>query len=178
MKFFSGKGDKGITSLFGSPKRRKKNDPCFEALGTIDEVVSFLGICVALAKNEELSAALEQIQNNLFIIQAEIGNAGQSKKNKKRISDKKIRELETVIEKYGKKAGEIKNFIIPGGSTLSAYFDFVRALTRRAERKCVDLNNAMSLNTMAYLNRLSSLLFVLARYVNKKNGVIEKDPKY
>lgn len=176
MKFYSGKGDGGTSTLFGSGKRIRKNSAVFEVLGSLDELNSYLGICVALAKEKKVLETLENIQETLFIIQAEAGGA----KNIK-LEDKKLKELESAADKYGDAVGIITKFTLSGGTGLSAHLDYARTLARRAERKLVNLETGFPSGnpvSLAYLNRLSSLLFVLARYAAKKNGKKEKNPKY
>src|SRR3989344_7705713 len=173
MKFYTGKGDKGASNLFGCGESISKTDPRFEALGAVDELNSYLGICRSLTEEEKIISALREAQENLFIIQAELGGA----KNMM-VGEEKIQKLEKIIDEFGNIVGPITKFTIPGGDPLSARLDFGRALARRAERRAAALKNKISPAALAYLNRLSSLLFVLARYANKKAGAPEDHPSY
>ena len=173
MKFYTGQGDDGESVILGLGGKLSKTEPIFDALGALDELNSYLGICKALAKEEKIKAALKGAQENLFIIQAELGGA----KNIS-IGEEKIQKLEKTIDEFGGFVGQITKFTIPGGEPLSARLDFGRALARRAERRAAALKNQISPAALAYLNRLSSLLFVLARYANKKAGAPEGHPSY
>ena len=187
MKFYTGRGDDGTSTILGVSKRISKSDKCFEALGAVDELNSYLGICRSLAKNKDIQSALLKAQEDLFIIQAELG----SKSNLKRpafygrrtsievLKKKQMQDLEKTIDKFGGAVGALTKFTIPGGSPLSAHLDFARAVCRRAELTYL-ATRLPSGNRVAqtYLNRLSSLLFVLARYANKKARVREKNPSY
>lgn len=175
MKFYSGKGDKGTTTLFGSGRRLPKTDDIFEALGALDELNSYLGICISLAKNTKLKKALNEVQENLFIIQADVGNFWTSDVQKFSIT--KIQKLEKTIDKFGDAVGVITKFTLSGGTTLSTHLDYARTLARKAERKVVGIKN-ISPTVLPYLNRLSSLLFVLARFANKKARIKENNPSY
>ncbi|OGF82136.1 ATP:cob(I)alamin adenosyltransferase [Candidatus Giovannonibacteria bacterium RIFCSPLOWO2_01_FULL_44_16] len=181
MRFYSGKGDKGTTTLYGSGKRALKTGKVFELLGTLDELNSYLGICKSLARDKKIKNALETIQENLFIIQADVGSSGHP--TSKQMSDvqamktEKILGLEKTIDKFGEALGIITKFTLSGDSALSAHLDYARTLARSAERAYL-ASRTPNGYALAYLNRLSSLLFVLARYVNKKAGKKERNPKY
>jgi cob(I)alamin adenosyltransferase len=179
MKFYSGKGDKGTTTLFGSGKRRPKTDKIFGALGVLDELNSYLGVCLSLSNNYKITVVLEDIQQNLFILQAEIGGA-----KIESLKQNKLKLLEKATDEFGIDVGVITNFTLSGGTPLSAHLDYARTIARRVERQLCDLDtrcpsgHRVSAISYAYLNRLSSLLFVLARYENKIAGIREKNPKY
>lgn len=181
--FYTRKGDKGDTSAFGSCQRFSKASKVTEALGALDELNSFLGICKISAKesNIELKGlklkigdVIEQIQQNLFMIQANIAGAD------KKISKEKILEAEKIIDDIEKQLPPIKTFFIPGGSELSAMLDYSRTIARRAERRTVAYLEEKKIDDeiIFYLNRLSSLLYALARFVNLSLGVKENSPKY
>jgi ATP:cob(I)alamin adenosyltransferase len=172
MKFYTRKGDIGKSTVLGSKKLLPKNDKIFNALGAIDELNSYLGICKTMAKEELIHNIIEKIQEDLFIIQAEIGGS------KKNITDSELKNLERITDELSNKVGEIHKFVIYGGNTCAAHLDYARALARRAERKIVPIKNKTSKNTYAYINRLSSLLFVLARYANISAHVREENPSY
>lgn len=176
MKFYSGKGDDGTSTLCGSAVRFSKTDPRFEALGAIDELNSYLGVCRAMTNDPKIDIALKTAQEDLFIIQAELGAVGQSAVAS--LSEKQLRAIEQIIDTLGDEVGEIKEFTLAGGMILAAHLDFARALARRAERRLVILKDILSPMIIFYLNRLSSLLFILARYVNKKENIKEDHPSY
>lgn len=181
MRFYSGKGDKGTTTLFGSGKRIRKTDKIFEALGALDELNSYLGICMSLTRDRKIKNTLEEVQENLFILQAEIGSS--RRPTSTWMSDvqvmkiDKIKKLEKTTDEFGDAVGLITKFTISGGTLLSAHLDYARALARKTERKALGIKNISPI-ALPYLNRLSSLLFVLARYENKTHGKKEKNPKY
>jgi cob(I)alamin adenosyltransferase len=184
---YTGKGDKGKTSIFGCDQRISKSSAVAEALGTLDELNSFLGICKVKIEKKNKKRLLEiqgrsladivhEVQKNLFIIQAEVAGAG------KNISAEKIKEIEKIINNIEKELPPIKKFFISGGTKLAVDFDFARALARRAERRVVEVDGEskqkIGENTLAYLNRLSSLLYALARLTNHKFGITEESPNY
>ncbi|MEK9154960.1 MAG: cob(I)yrinic acid a,c-diamide adenosyltransferase [Patescibacteria group bacterium] len=185
MALYTRKGDKGDTSAFGCCDRFSKNSPLAEALGSLDEINSLLGICKSKSaglkieirqENRELEDIIEKIQEDLFIIQAQI--AGSDKK----IASDKIGDIENIIDEIESQLPKVKSFFISGGTELSAFFDYARAVSRRAERKTIAFaeseKNEVQPETLAYLNRLSSLLYALARIVNVKLEVSEKPPSY
>ncbi|QQG42758.1 MAG: cob(I)yrinic acid a,c-diamide adenosyltransferase [Candidatus Giovannonibacteria bacterium] len=173
MKFYTGQGDKGESAILGESCKIPKTEPVFDALGALDELNSYLGVCRALAKDEKVTSALLEAQENLFTIQAELGGAENIA-----LGEEKIKALEKTIDEFGGFVGPITKFTIPGGDFLSACLDFARAMARLAERRAWAAKEKLSAAALAYLNRLSSLLFVLARYANKKAGVSENHPRY
>ena len=189
MALFTGKGDGGTTKTFGCDQQRiSKSSELPEALGTLDELNSFLGLCKVRAKAVQdsgvqigkktvpTSTILFNVQQALFTIQAEV--AGAPKKTGKR----KVTELELITNTIEKIIPPITRFSIAGGTELSALLDVARTLARRAERRVTAVHEqglrTLSPNTKAYLNRLSSLLFALARLVNHQSGVVEESPSY
>ncbi len=185
---YTRKGDKGDTSFFGCNQQFSKNSVLAEALGSIDELNSFLGLCKVRAriganltqsnanKNIDIPDVIERVQQNLFIIQANLAGAG------KKISRKKISDLEKIIDGIEKELPSIKSFFISGGTELSALFDYARAISRRVERRAVAYSESekekISPEILVYLNRLSSLFYALVRICNLKSGVKEKSPSY
>jgi len=183
MSLFTGKGDNGTTKTFGCDQRVSKSSPIAEALGTLDEVNSYLGIVKLHSEREKISFELKRIndivhaiQENLFIIQAEVAGA------EKKIEEEKLREAEDLINAIEKELPPITTFFISGGTELASHFDFARTLSRRAERRVVSVNEegkqTIDPNTLAYLNRLSSVLYALARYANHMSKVNETAPSY
>jgi len=176
--FYTGKGDKGLTSLFLCPKKFSKSSPRIEALGALDELNSLLGFCKMKTIKHRVSNILEEVQNDLFVIQGQIAACSeQGRRGVKKPFDKlRVKEIEKEINRLEKKLPKINNFTIAGGTELSALLDYSRAVARRAERRCVAVKQCISPTSLIYLNRLSSLLFALARYANR--GIKEKHPKY
>lgn len=183
MSLFTGKGDNGTTKTFGCDQRISKSSTIAEALGSLDEVNSFLGLvkveCVETKiKYKELSVdkIVHSIQENLFIIQAEVAGADKS------ISEQKVKEAEEIINGIEKELPPIHTFFIAGGTKLASLFDVARTTARRAERRVVGVSEeglrTVSPNTLAFLNRLSSLLYALARFSNHIVGVKEEAPDY
>ena len=177
-------GDNGTTRTFGCGQRISKSSKIAEALGTLDETNSFLGVCKVESEKEKLffqsevsfATILEKAQGNLFIVQAELAGSKMS------ITPEKIIEMEAIIDGVEKELPPIKSFFISGGTKLAALFDYARTISRRAERRVVEASEEgkteVGENTLAYLNRLSSLLYVLARLTNHKFGITESGPTY
>jgi cob(I)alamin adenosyltransferase len=175
---YTGAGDDGTTKLFHCDQQRiSKSSEIPEALGALDELNAFLGfVKVRTGKEQRIVDALREAQENLFIIQAEI--AGTDKK----VEESAVKNIEKYIGEIEKEIPPIKNFTIAGGTEFSALLDVARTLARRAERRVVAIEEtkvrAISPETKAYLNRLSSLLFALARLANHEAGVGEESPHY
>ena len=183
---YTGKGDNGTTKIFGCDQRISKSSAVTEALGTLDETNSFLGIVKAkLAERnitlfsvgpERAGDIIQEMQENLFIIQAEVAGAD------KHIGEEKIREAEDLVLGIEKEIPTVTTFLISGVSIESAELDFARTLARQAERRVVAVAEEglvkISVETLAYLNRLSSLLYALARLSAHKSGIQENSPSY
>ena len=180
---YTGRGDSGKTSFFGESQRSSKASLVAEALGTLDELNSYLGLCkikVATShiKLEDfwLEEILRSVQGHLFIIQASLAGAEPI------ISEDKIKWQEDLINSIEEQIPPVRAFIIAGGSELSAMLDVARTLTRQAERRVVAVKESdekrVNPQNLAYLNRLSSLLYALARYSNFKLGIKEDNPTY
>ncbi|MEX0934158.1 MAG: cob(I)yrinic acid a,c-diamide adenosyltransferase [Candidatus Paceibacterota bacterium] len=180
---YTGKGDEGTTKTFGCDQRISKSSSVAEALGTLDEINSFLGLCKVKSgehnftfEEKSFSSIVHTVQSNLFIVQAELAGAP------KEISKEKVKEIEDIINNIEKELPPITSFFISGGSEVAALFDVARTLARRAERRvvgvCEEHNNCVGTHTRAYMNRLSSLLYALARYANYLAGEKEEAPDY
>jgi cob(I)alamin adenosyltransferase len=180
---YTRKGDNGTTKTFACDQRISKSSIIAEALGTLDEVNSFLGFAKLESFNanlmfgpEKVGNIVQQTQQDLFIIQAELAGAP------KTIGSEKVKWLESIVDQIEKELPPIKTFFISGGTELGSFFDFARTLARRAERRAVAVVEegkvALSASTLAYLNRLSSLLYALARHSNHKSGIKETAPDY
>ncbi len=183
MALFTGKGDDGKTRAFGGGARISKSSALAEALGASDELNSFLGLAKvkAAATGLEFSARklediIHDVQRNLFIVQAELAGAPKS------ISEEKLREAEDLVDGIERELPPITSFFISGGTELAALLDVARTLARRLERRAVALaeteERALGEWTRAYLNRLSSVLYALARLANRRSGITEQSPDY
>lgn len=194
---YTKKGDDGKTSAYHCDQRFSKSSVIAEALGALDETNSFLGIVKAkLAERnitlysvgpERAADIIQEMQENLFIIQAEVAGAPARMTDirsggDKTVGGEKIREAEDLIAGIEKEIPPINSFIIPGVSIESAELDFARTLVRQTERRVVAVSEEglvkISADTLAYLNRLSSLLFALARLSAHKSGINEQSPSY
>lgn len=163
-------GDKGKSSL-GDATRLSKSHPRFGAIGDIDEANSAIGIARLYVSSDykEMDVLLYKIQNDLFDLGADLCIPDLDKEAL-RISHSQVSALEERIDHYNADLRPLKSFVLPGGSPLSAALHLARSITRRAERTIVALHKEFPLNPEAikYINRLSDLLFVLARYANLK----------
>lgn len=171
MKIYTKTGDSGKSSLYGG-KRILKSDLRLEAYGSIDELNSALGVCVALKPSAVLGAALVAIQNKLFFVGSELASGDKLPTGLKVISEADVIELEQAMDKWQEKLPELKNFILPGGTPAGAQLHLARTVARRAERAVVRLNaeSPMRPILLQFLNRLSDYLFVMARQVNYEAG--------
>ena len=175
MKIYTKTGDTGETGLLGGG-RVAKNSPRIEAYGTVDELNAFIGLAITEVKDKDVESLLRKIQGQLFIVGADLATPdnGKAKKgNIPRVSSEFYLETEIAIDNFEEKLEELKNFIIPGGSKAAAYLHVCRTICRRAERQVVELRQTVNTveNIIIYLNRLSDLFFVLARYENLISGI-------
>lgn len=162
MAIYSKSGDKGKTSLYKG-RRVYKDNLGIEALGSIDEVNSYLGLIKACNKFKEVKNIIEGIQKDLISISAEIFAGSKTRKGIRR---EQIEKLEKLIFDSGKKINLKKDFYLPGQNPTSASLDIARVVARKAERRVISLYRKKLLenpNILIYLNRLSDLLFLLAR---------------
>ncbi len=175
MKIYTKTGDRGDTSLFGG-QRVPKDALRIEAYGTVDELNSALGLARAENTDAHIDGILEEMQNELFELGADLATPLSVEKGKvKRIELKDVQGLEKVVDDLQERLKPLRNFILPGGSPVAARIHFARTVCRRAERAVVRLsrNEDIGNTVVIYLNRLSDLLFVLARYANSRAGVPE-----
>jgi cob(I)alamin adenosyltransferase len=175
MKAYSGTGDKGETSLYGGT-RVEKADPRVEAYGAIDELNSQIGIARAHIKTKKLDQILKNVQRDLWILGGDLASELVTA-NIPRISKEQLDRLENVTDELNSGLPPLRRFILPGGSVPGAELHVARAVCRRAERRIVSLSKVESINPeiIPYINRLSSLLFVLARTMNKIQRVREEE---
>lgn len=171
-KVYTRTGDKGQTSLI-SGVRVSKCSPRVEAYGDVDELNATLGIARNHVRDDELLKIIIEIQNDLFIIGADLASPPDIEVP--RITEKRVDELEANIDKLLDELEPLKEFILPSGSPGGAYLHFCRTVSRRAERRIVSLIEKDDVNTLSlkYMNRLSDLLFVMARVENKRSGFTE-----
>jgi cob(I)alamin adenosyltransferase len=168
---YTGRGDKGETSLYGA-KRVQKDDPRVEAYGTIDELNSVLGVVVAGSKDRKLNASLVEVQRLLFVAGADAASELGNTASIPRISHSDTQRLETMTKELLSGLPTLKNFILPGGTSTGAMLHLARSVCRRAERKILSASKSteMNLELLRFFNRLSSYLFNLSREANKKAG--------
>ncbi len=175
MRIYTRTGDKGDTGLFGGG-RVPKNDPRVEAYGSVDELNAAIGLARAIEPMPRIDEVLVPIQRDLFAIGALLATPDREKMkqhlDKARIDDARITQLERAIDEGDDELEPLKAFIIPGGTPKAAALHVARTVCRRAERRVVDLQAMTELPTLTiiYLNRLSDLLFTLARVANKRSG--------
>ena len=170
-KLYTRTGDAGTTTLFGGG-RVPKDHPRVEAYGAVDELNSALGVAVSFLRGRRLGRALQDIQNELFNIGSELASETGRKAQAGRLfldPEARIASLERLTDEYDAKLPPLRTFILPSGSQGGALLHLCRTVCRRAERAVVRLSHEEAVNPdlLRYLNRLSDLLFVLARYVNK-----------
>jgi len=170
VKIYTKTGDEGETGLFGGG-RVPKDDPRVRAYGDVDELNATLGFGAALEPGDFELETLHTIQRDLFSIGAELATPNPAKLRDSVTADR-VSALEQVIDTYEATLPALKNFILPGGTPKAAAFHLARTTCRRAERSVVTLAREHQINPVIihYLNRLSDLLFVLARAVNKRAG--------
>ena len=168
MKIYTKTGDKGETSLFGG-KRVPKDALRIEAYGTVDELNSIIGVCRSMNTAKEVDAVFEEIQNDLFVLGADLATpVGSDNKNLKRVTATDISRLEGHIDTIEPSLTPLNSFILPGGNRTASMVHFARTVCRRAERLVVHLGREEHVGELptVYLNRLSDLLFVMARWIN------------
>lgn len=179
MRIYTRTGDQGETGLFGG-QRVLKSHPRVNAYGEVDELDAHLGICVTLCEDADLKADLERIQGDLFVVGADLATPQEEgdrvgRKAIPRVTEGMAAALETLIDRYEEGVPSLRNFILPGGTLLAGQLHLARCVCRRAERAVIAASGKESLNpdAVVYLNRLSDLLFTLARAVNHRAGEVE-----
>jgi len=172
MKIYTKTGDKGKTSLFGGNRVAKSNER-IGAYGTVDELNSFIGLALAEKLNEKTEKILLESQNLLFVIGSELATPENVKNKLTRIiKSADVESLENSIDTIENELKPLQNFILPGGTRSASLLHICRAICRRAERRVVEINSSEDVNPylLAYLNRFSDLLFVLARFENHSSS--------
>jgi cob(I)alamin adenosyltransferase len=166
MLELAGSGDDGSTGLLGGG-RAPKDDPRIEAYGTIDEASSAVGLAKSLSPNRRVRTICEELQRGLYTMGAELATNPASAASFARTSEADVTRLDALIGELEQSVTMPEGFILPGATPASGALDLARAVTRRAERRCVALERANGLENQQvrrWLNRLSLLLFVLGRY--------------
>jgi len=169
-------GDSGMTSLAGQ-QRVSKASFRVQAYGSVDELNSHVGVAIAFGLSERLVQELTLVQNELFHLGSDLSylEEDKSKLSIPQIEERHIGRLSALVEDFSKKLGPLKNFILPGGSLGAAQLQVARAVCRRAERDVIALAESEPIGpfVLPYLNRLSDVLFLMARFENQSKGVPE-----
>jgi cob(I)alamin adenosyltransferase len=168
MRIYTKTGDKGETSLFGG-KRVLKCEELVDAYGSIDELNSWVGLVVSSLKQTEKKEFLQKIQADLFTI----GGSLAGWETKLSYLPTRVTEMEVEIDAMESTLPELKNFILPGGTEEASLVHLARSICRRVERQVVGLKQKQEVDEriITYLNRLSDLFFVLARFINNSAGI-------
>lgn len=175
MKIYTKSGDGGQTGLFRGP-RVPKHDSRVEAYGSVDELNAVIGLTLANVQNSEVRDLLTSVQHELFELGADLATPPQPQDDSKsRISSSLTNRLEQAIDHFEERLAPLQQFILPGGSGGGARLHYARTVCRRAERRVSRLKAETEINAevLRYLNRLSDLLFVIARVENQTAGVAD-----
>jgi len=160
-------------------ERRKKSDRLYDVAGSLDELAAWIGFAASLTKEPRVIKTLRRLLQFLFCAGTDIATPlGQL--CRRRINDEDTKALETIIDEFEKDLDDLRHFVLPIGSQAVSGLHIARAVARRAERETVKLETSEQLNQalLPFLNRLSSLLFVMARWLNHKEGREEEHPTY
>ncbi len=170
-------GDAGTTGLLG-PERISKDDPRVEAMGAVDELNTVLGVALAVQKVKEIRDALLKIQDDLFTVGAELAMPRTVDSKVPKVTSAYVDRLESAMERFD--VGPITEFLLPRGSEALARLHWARTVARRAERRIVTLAHREPVNPelQRYMNRLSSLLYQMALWVQKKERRAREHPTY
>ena len=174
MKIYTKTGDAGETSLFDNT-RVSKADARVDAYGEVDELNAALGVAIAAAPGDDIAAELQSVQRDLFALGARLADPSwriAERVNKAAVTNAQIERLEQLIDRLETEVTPLRRFILPGGTSGGALLHFARTVCRRAERRVVGLGaTAVEPLVVVYLNRLSDLLFVMARVANRRAGM-------
>lgn len=178
MPYYTGKGDAGRTGLLGACDFDKK-DPIFAAIGDLDELNGAVGAALYYSHDDMVRGELKMIQNDLFVIGANLASA-KGVKRKAGLKDGAVERLESAIENIERRIPAPGKFVIPGGCEGAVHLHIARAIARRAERSvfAVPAKYRVSPEVKEYLNRLSSYLFAAAIYLNYIEEIDESHPTY
>jgi cob(I)alamin adenosyltransferase len=171
VKIYTKTGDDGTTGLIGN-KRVKKSNPRIAAYGIVDELNASIGIILSSKLGKDIRDLLTKIQNDLFVVGADLANPNLNSKLN-RVTSEMVLFLEKEIDRLEEKLFPITFFILPGGDLIASQVHLARAICRRAEVNVVNLSEVDKINSecLVYLNRLSDLLFVIARTINKRKKI-------
>lgn len=181
MKNYSNHFDSGWTHLYAG-QCVSKSSPLVEALGAVDELNSLLGMAFSHIRDEEIRRIIRLIQKDLLTIGADLANPIKGQKSldpeqtrmlerTKEVTEKEVKKMEQLMEKFEKELPPLRNFILPSGTQGSAILHMARAVTRRVERRIVAAKQEnVNIQILKYFNRLSDFLFTLARLVNNREG--------
>lgn len=175
MTIYTKTGDAGDTSLFDGTRVRK-DDARVDAYGEVDELHAWLGLARASVLDAPVDEALLQIQRDLFALGAQLADPADklaARVTKAIIADADVDRLEQLIDRFETEVPPLRRFVLAGGTPAGAVLHVARTVCRRAERRMVALNPPVDPVLLRYVNRLSDLLFVLARVVNHRGGVPE-----
>lgn len=175
MKIYTRTGDTGQTSLFGAD-RVSKADPLVDAYGEVDELNAWLGFVRSSGLDPDIDRAIVQIQRDLFAVGAQLADRSErlpARVMKAFLTDGDVTRLEGLIDRLETGLPPLTHFILSGGSPAGAALHVARTVARRAERRVVSLSPAVDAILVRYLNRLSDLLFVMARAINHRTGLPE-----
>jgi cob(I)alamin adenosyltransferase len=164
-------GDRGETSL-GDGSRAPKRDARIAAYGAVDELNSTLGVALACGVPEPLRAPLERLQNELFDLGADLSVPWAGQDGRLRVTQAMVEGIERLCDDFNEPLPELKSFVLPGGTEAAARLHVARTVARRAELRALEADAAGGVNPLAlvYLNRVSDLLFILARAANAQAG--------
>ncbi|MCX2819356.1 cob(I)yrinic acid a,c-diamide adenosyltransferase [Haladaptatus sp. F3-133] len=177
MRIYTRRGDDGETDL-RSGERVPKSSRRIEAYGTVDGVNTRVGTAATDVDDDDVLDALQTVQNGLFKAQADLANTDKDDDDP-RVTNSDIERVEALIDGFDDELEPLTNFVLPGGARAGAKLHEARSVARRAERRAVALDEDEDTgNVVSYLNRISDLLFVLARVVNSRAGVEEDAPTY
>jgi len=179
VKIYTKRGDHGLTDLFGGP-RVSKDHLRVDAYGGVDELNACLGVAAAATLHDDIRALVERAQATLFELGSYLAAPDEERRQKSQIPEpreEEVQALEQAIDRFEHELEPLRRFILPGGTQAAAAFHHARTVCRRAERRVVTLHHEERLAepTLQFLNRLSDLLFTLARVENKRAGKRETE---
>jgi cob(I)alamin adenosyltransferase len=177
LKIYTRTGDAGETSLFDNT-RVSKADSRVDAYGEVDELNACLGVARAAGLDADISGLLADIQQELFAVGAQLADPSHRiapRVTKAAIGDTHVARLEATIDRLEAELPPLRRFILPGGASAGSLLHLARTICRRAERRIVGLSSPVDPLVVVYLNRLSDLLFVMARAANHRSGVAETE---
>lgn len=173
MAIYTRRGDKGETSLYCAANKQirvSKSSPRINAIGSVDELNSYIGVCLTFCEDKKFEKYLVDTQKDLLAIGSILAGS------KLAFSKAKTKKLEKIIDEFEKTLPLLKNFILPGGTKFASHLQYARSLTRRAERNLVSMSKKEKVRPqiLEFINRLSDFMFILSRAENYKNNVEEE----